>query len=154
MVIWGFDWLATIRLDLELLLRRTPGHHAEGEGTSQKALKKKRAREAREALEQTASTPMSISASVSVSGHSDASPSIPSMNGLISHLVGNPGDSPKYKRSSDDPEFVKIHGAETFSSISGVGWFGQGEMGVVERPWGDFVGELPGQFRTAGFGRG
>lgn len=159
-VIWGSEWIATARLDLELLLRRAGGKAAagliegvtgkEGEGTSQKALRRKRAREAREALEQTASTPASVSA---FSDNLEQNPS-PSVVSVSERSMSGMGTSTPVKSSSEDPHFVKIHGSETFRGIIGAGWFGNGELAVVERPWGDFVGDLPGQFRTAGFGKG
>nr|XP_019050895.1 hypothetical protein I302_01338 [Kwoniella bestiolae CBS 10118]OCF29825.1 hypothetical protein I302_01338 [Kwoniella bestiolae CBS 10118] len=41
---------------------------------------------------------------------------------------------------------------DRFKSILGVGWVGN-ELGVVERPWGDFAGELPNAFWSGGYGR-
>jgi len=48
---------------------------------------------------------------------------------------------------------VKVHGGEVFRSIIGAAWLGYNEMVVVERPYSDFVGELPPAFVSASYGR-
>jgi len=125
---------------------------------STKSLRRKRAREAREALE-----------AVSLSGSSDRF-STPLSSGFG---AGNGG----VRSSAQDPEFVKVWGGGgRFKGVIGVGWlgvedeeFGLGEvagkgekrsigekrweLGVVERPWSDFVGDLPAGFWEGRFGR-
>ena len=161
LVIWSHDWVCTARLDLEVIGRQAGKKGNEAIHTSSmdsgvdspglsKSLRKKRAREAREALEL-----------VSLSGSSDR-PSTPSglpglndsFNGLsngVGHGVGqwSPGKEPS---SATDPEFYKMS-LDKFKSVACVEWFGEGEMVVVERPFGDFVGELPAAFWTGSFGR-
>ena len=99
-----------------------------------RSLRRKRAREAREQLEL-------VSASLS--------PSIQSSDRAGTPLSASPlrGGS-----SANDPDFYKFtnHG---FRGIMGVEWLAEGEMMVVERPYSDFVGELPPAFFTGGFGR-
>lgn len=103
--------------------------------TVSKSLRKKRAREAREQLEL-------VSASPSVSG---STPSFGTSG--FGYGQGQGGGS-----SSDDPEFYKVT-TDRFKAILGVGWLGEGELAVVERPLGDFLGELPAGFVVGTFGR-
>lgn len=146
LVIWSHDWICTAKLDLELIgrlagkkgnaaLARSMGAppllkedlELAGDGLS-RSVRKKRAREAREALEL-----------VSQSGSSDRLPT--------------PTYTPTSEQSSArDPEFYKIV-SDKFRGVVGVDWFGEGEMCVIERPMGDFVGELPSPFWTGSFGK-
>ncbi|KAK8850731.1 hypothetical protein IAR55_004651 [Kwoniella newhampshirensis] len=143
-LIWGSDWLVTARLDLDAVakLRSRRGSESPlvsisldgspaGLGGSSKAMRKKRAREAREQRT-----------------HIDsASPSVI--------------DSTEGAKTTEREEFYKIV-KDRFRSVLGVGWLaassntmgeGEVEVAVVERPWGDFVGDLPGAFWSGGFGR-
>jgi len=149
--LWSHDWLCSVQLDLEIIgrqagkkgnaaLTNSDSHPGGASGkilglpiespSSTDALsrssRKKRAREAREALEL-----------VSISGSSDQ----PSLSIA----------SPRAKSSADDPEFYKLQN-DAFRGVAGVDWFGPGEMVVVERPYGDFVGELPQAFWAGRFG--
>ncbi|WVN86073.1 uncharacterized protein L203_101231 [Cryptococcus depauperatus CBS 7841] len=127
-LIWGGDYLVTIKIDLDLLMKTrknletsmaglTPSIDLEG-----KAGRRKRAREANVAK-------LSTSAS-----------SLP--------------QSPNAQASSEG--FYKII-PNRFKNVLGVGLFvnknGREEVGVVERPWSDFVGELPPSFWVSGYGR-
>ncbi|WVQ77610.1 hypothetical protein IAR50_007298 [Cryptococcus sp. DSM 104548] len=130
-IAWGTDYLATIKLEVESLVRRRRVSESPSVSTSGsvgKASRKKRAREARQAREHLSS--LTPSGSV---------PSTP-ISEELKHLEGR-----------DDYYNIVT---DRFKSILGVGWLGaEGEVGVVERPWGDFVGDLPGVFWTAGYGR-
>lgn len=103
-------------------------------------LRKKRAREAMEQLERTSNGSPSV-ASTPVPG------SPMSAHGSSEISVGERGMS-----STELPEFFKFT-HDRFRSVAGIEWVGEGEMVVVERPVGDFVGELPAMFWTGGFGR-
>ena len=144
-ILWSHDWLCSVQLDLEIIGRQAGkkgnaalnsiseisstilGLPTESSNLSRTS-RKKRAREAREALEL-----------VSISGSSDQ-PSTP-----ISAA------SPRIKSSADDPEFYKLQN-DAFRGVTAVDWFGPGEMVVLERPYGDFVGELPQAFWAGRFG--
>ncbi|ORX40916.1 quinon protein alcohol dehydrogenase-like superfamily [Kockovaella imperatae] len=52
----------------------------------------------------------------------------------------------------DDPNFFKIS-LDRFRGLGGVDWLAEGEMIVVERQLGDFMGELPPAFWSGGYGR-
>lgn len=145
-VIWSHDWICSVQLDLELIgrlagkkgnasLPLTRSLLESGEGpVNVKKERRKRAREAREALAEM----------VSLSGSSDV-PSTPmSSTGSIGGLGGT--------SSSKDPNFFKVQ-EDRYRGVVGVDWFGEGEMVLVERPFGDFVGELPQAFWTGTFGR-
>ncbi len=54
--------------------------------------------------------------------------------------------------SANDPEFFKVMN-EGFRGLLAADWLSEGEMAVVERPYGDYVGELPAAFSSGGFGR-
>ncbi|ODN79167.1 hypothetical protein L198_07917 [Cryptococcus wingfieldii CBS 7118] len=146
-IAWGTDYLATIKLDVESLVRRrrvegspavsttTTVAGSVGAGVG-KASRKKRAREARQAREHLSSLTPTPLGSV---------PSTPvSVSEEMKHQhLGGEGREDYYNIVTD-----------RFRSILGVGWLGEeGEVGVVERPWGDFVGDLPGVFWSAGYGR-
>jgi U3 small nucleolar RNA-associated protein 4 len=167
-VLWGNEWVVTARLDLEGVgrmagkrgnaLLNTSTSNGDGNpqnGEISKVSRKKRAREAREALE-----------AISLSGSSDRFSTPLSSTG--------PGITPS---SANDPDFVKVWGGGgRFKGVIGVGWLAVGEdeadldlgmgddkgsgdeekkweLGIVERPWGDFVGELPAGFWEGRFGR-
>lgn len=149
--IWGHEFLLTARLDHSALTNTATV--PSGMGGARKD-RRKRAREAREALERSTSTPMDSPA-----------PSTP-----IS-LIGSTSSS------GTEDYSVKFHGTESFRGIIGVGWMsprslstsiedgglgmigagrgkeGDGELVVVERPVGDFLGDLPPAFVVASFGR-
>ncbi|WVQ86293.1 hypothetical protein IAT38_008462 [Cryptococcus sp. DSM 104549] len=141
-LVWGNDWLVTVNFDLEAVVRRRRGSESPSvsvslDGSSStgltRAMRKKRAREAREARENLSSaTPSVIEAE-----HGASSSTAVGLNGGA--------------RTEDFYKIVK----DRFKSVLGVGWLGEegGEVGVVERPWGDFAGELPGAFWSGGFGR-
>ena len=98
-----------------------------------RSLRRKRAREAKEQLEL-------VSASMS--------PSV-----MSSDRTGTPSFSQgRGPSSANDVNFFKISN-DGFRGVAGVEWLGEGEMGVVERPYGDFAGELPMAFSSGGFGR-
>ncbi|TYJ51515.1 hypothetical protein B9479_007911 [Cryptococcus floricola] len=131
-IAWGTDYLATIKLEVESLVRRRRVSESPSVSTTGsvvgKASRKKRAREARQAREHLSS--LTPSGSV---------PSTP-VSEEMKHLEGR-------------EDYYNIV-TDRFKSILGVGWLGEeGEVGVVERPWGDFVGDLPGVFWSAGYGR-
>ncbi|WVR08787.1 hypothetical protein IAU60_005845 [Kwoniella sp. DSM 27419] len=136
-LIWGTDWLVTARLDLESIAKVRGRRGSESPSVSlsidgspagglSKAMRKKRAREAREAREQVENS------------------SVASFDALVSGS------------SAEDPDFVKVV-RDRFKAILGVGWMASNgeeeEVGVVERPWADFAGELPGAFWSGSFGR-
>lgn len=155
LVIWGHEFLLTARLDHGSL---TNNVQVGGGGGARKD-RRKRAREAREALER--STSLSLSTPLD-----SPAPSTPIS---LASSVGVEDYS------------VKIHGTESFRGIIGVGWMsprphggmgmgigmdglgmisagrggkdGDGEMVVVERPVGDFLSDLPPVFAVASFGR-
>lgn len=151
-MIWSHDWLCSVTLDLELVGRLagrkgnpslsslTPSLNgdfddaADGEGQPSRSVRRKRAREARDALAEM----------VSLSGSSD----VPGTPMSTSSAGGGAG----HASSAKDPEFYKIQ-TDRYRGIAGVDWFGEGEMVLVERPYGDFVGELPQAFWTGSFGR-
>ncbi|WRT70913.1 uncharacterized protein IL334_007912 [Kwoniella shivajii] len=136
-IIWGMDYLVTIKLDLDSITkikgRRTsespslipsidtsPIGLVNGNGGSlSKAMRKKRAREAKEQRDNL------------------DSPSSDQIDNLSNH--------------GKEEEGCKIV-RDRFKNILGVGWV-QEEMVIVERPLGDYAGELPGGFWTGGFGR-
>ncbi|BEJ03180.1 hypothetical protein CcaverHIS641_0103550 [Cutaneotrichosporon cavernicola] len=135
LVVWSNDWLASIRLDLDLVARTqgrggsaTPSEP--GTPLDSRSLRKKRAREAREALE--ASSPSSM-----------PSPSSPTM--LLSRVLKTPS-------AANDPDFVKV-ATDRFRSVVGADWLADGELVLVERPYADFVSELPPAFWTGKYGR-
>lgn len=153
LVIWGHEYMLTCRIDIADLNSRLHTNrplslgHGNGHGMeSKKSSRRKRAREAKEALERSTtnsnSTPVHSDRGTPFNGSSNMNMN---MNGTG---IGGGGEG-----SNVDGEMVKYHGGESFRSIIGVGWFGAGEMGVVERPVGDFAGELPPAFFTASYGR-
>ncbi|WWD20897.1 hypothetical protein CI109_105375 [Kwoniella shandongensis] len=149
-LIWGSDWLVTARLDLDAVAKLKSRRGSESPSVSlsldgspvgglSKAMRKKRAREAREQRTQIDS----------------ASPSVVDSSELHANKTV-PGEK---------EEFYKIV-KDRFKSVLGVGWLaststststgtteGEVEVAVVERPWGDFVGDLPGAFWSGTFGR-
>lgn len=136
LVIWSHDWLCTVRLDLDLITR-TPSRKTSIPGSPSdvsRSLRKKRAREAKEQLDL-------VSASLSPSIHSSERTGTPT---LLLHARG--------PSSANDPDFFKISN-DGFRAVVAVDWLGQGELCVVERPYGDYVGELPAAFSSGGFGR-
>jgi len=158
-VVWPHDWLCTARLDLDALVRQgrratlsltstpldTPNGAESIEESSpsivSKSLRRKRAREAREALEM-----------VSISGSGTPSDRLSTpMSGVGGFTPGGTSWGGKLS-SKDDPNFYKISN-DKYRGVAAVDWVGEGEMIVVERPVGDFMGELPAPFWTAGFGR-
>lgn len=163
LVIWSHDWLCSVQLDLELIgrlagkkgnaaLRAMDGHLGpeglfESDTLDSRSLRRKRAREAREALIE----------SVSISGSSDhpSTPAGGSVNGnassnaapgVLGALLGRAASS------ANNREFYKIQ-ADNYRGVCAVDWFGEGEMVLVERPFGDFVGELPQAFWAGSFGK-
>jgi len=76
----------------------------------------------------------------STTGSSERSTPLPNSHSLDMH-------------ENREGEMVKVHGGESFRSIIGAGWLGFGELVVVERPFSDFVGELPPAFVSASYGR-
>ena len=132
LVIWSYDWLCTARLDLDLVAQ-TPNRKGSLPGSPSdvsRSLRRKRAREAREQLEW-----------MSPSVHSS------DRTGTPTSLIQARGPS-----AANDPEFFTISN-DAFRGVAAVDWLGEGEMAVVERPYGDYVGELPAAFRSGGFGR-
>lgn len=139
LVLYAHDWLATVRLDLDLIARAARGRAGSqspsvlsslGEQSHPesltRAMRRKRAREARDALE--ASSP-SIEAPPSPFQAARKTPS-----------------------SAADPDFVKV-ATDRFRAICGAAWLGEGELALIERPYADFVGELPPAFWTGQYGR-
>lgn len=159
-VLWSHDWFATVRLDLDLVARipkrggsATPslpgtpgganGTPANGEGTplSSRSLRRKRAREAREQLEASSASP-----SLASSDHHHM-PGSPAASLSLSRMVLKATPS-----SANDPDFVKV-ATGRFRSVVAADWLGEGELVLVERPYADFVGELPPAFWTGAYGR-
>jgi U3 small nucleolar RNA-associated protein 4 len=138
LVVWSGDWLASIRLDLDLVVR-TKGRAGSatpsvpGTPLDPSSQKKKRAREAREAAREAleASSPGSLT------------PASPTM--LLSQVLKTPS-------SANDPDFVKV-ATDRFRGVVGADWLADGELMLVERPYADFVGELPPAFWTGKYGR-
>jgi len=164
MVIWSHDWLCSVQLDLEMI-----GHQAgrkgnaalplssvpeaslsaassvNGDGMSglPRHIRRKRAREAREALELVSLSGSSDQLSTPVDGGS-----VIGGGGSVRGSSAVPGHG---WSSAKDPEFYKLQ-TDKFRGVAAVEWFGEGEMVVVERPFGDFVGELPPAFWSGRFG--
>ncbi|OWT36156.1 U3 small nucleolar RNA-associated protein 4 [Cryptococcus neoformans] len=153
-LLWGTDYLVTLRVTKDMLhlipnvngeLASMPNHSASttnissinGKGGESKNSRKKRAREARQAK--------------------------------ASHGQGEEGGTGVGRDLGEKKEeYYKIIG-DRFKSILSVGWLagshqqqsqqgeergdeGELEVGVVERPWGDFVAELPGVFWSGSYG--
>lgn len=163
-LLWGTDYLVTLRVTRDMLhpipningevaLSSMPNHTASpaatvssangpvnGKGGESKSSRKKRAREARQAK--------------------------------ASHGQGEEGGAGVGGDLGEKKEeYYKIIG-DRFKSILSVGWLagshhqqqqqlqqseeggeeGELEVGVVERPWGDFVAELPGVFWSGSYG--
>lgn len=153
-LLWGTDYLVTLRVTRDMLhlipnvngeLASMPNHSASttnissinGKGGESKNSRKKRAREARQAK--------------------------------ASHGQGEEGGTGVGRDLGEKKEeYYKIIG-DRFKSILSVGWLagshqqqsqqgeergdeGELEVGVVERPWGDFVAELPGVFWSGSYG--
>jgi len=123
LVIWGNEFLLTARIDITDLNSRILSNKPFNQNNPN--TRRKRAREARDALER------------STTGSSERSTPLPLQNGL----------------NGEEGGMVKVHGGEVFRSIIGADWLGSGEMVVVERPFADFVGELPPAFVSASYGR-
>ena len=123
LVIWGNEFLLTARIDITDLNSRILSNKPFNQNNQN--TRRKRAREARDALER------------STTGSSERSTPLPLQNGL----------------NGEEGGMVKVHGGEVFRSIIGADWLGSGEMVVVERPFADFVGELPPAFVSASYGR-
>lgn len=145
-VLWSHDWLATVRLDLDLVARVprrggsvTPAPSEPGTPLSSRSLRKKRAREAREQLEASSASP-SLASIENVPASPAASVSLARMV-----LKGTPS-------SANDPDFVKV-ATDRFRAVVAADWLGEGELMLVERPYADFVGELPPAFWTGAYGR-
>jgi len=139
LIIWSHDWLCTARLDLDLIAR-TPGRKGSlmspgSPSDVSRSLRRKRAREAREQLEL-------VSASMSMS------PSVQSSD----RTGTGAGTSLRGQSSANDPESIRISN-DGFRGVAGVEWLGEGELAVVERPYEDYVGELPAAFWSGGFGK-
>jgi U3 small nucleolar RNA-associated protein 4 len=143
-VLFAHDWLATARLDLDLIARGHGGRRGSPASAasldspqplSSKSLRRKRAREAREQLVEASSASPSL-ASSDVPGSPTAS---------LARTVLTPS-------SANDPEFLKIV-TDRFRSVVAVDWLGEGELVLVERPYADFVTELPPAFWTGSYGR-
>lgn len=152
-LLWGTDYLVTLRVSRDML-HPTPNAHVNGEvasmpnhsastttissingkGGESKSSRKKRAREARQAK--------------------------------ASHGQGEEGGAGVGRDLEEKKEeYYKII-SDRFKSILSVGWLvgshqsqgeergeeGELEVGVVERPWGDFVAELPGVFWSGSYG--
>lgn len=163
-LLWGTDYLVTLRVTRDMLhpipnvngevtSSSMPNHSASpattvssvngpvnGKGGESKSSRKKRAREARQAK--------------------------------ASHGQGEEGGAGVGGELGEKKEeYYKIIG-DRFKSILSVGWLagshqlrqqqlqqsqeggeeGELEVGVVERPWGDFVAELPGVFWSGSYG--
>lgn len=127
LVIWGNEFLLTARIDITDLNSRILTNKPLNLGTG-KNNRRKRAREAKEALER------------STTGSSERSTPLPLGLNHNHHQEG-------------EGEMVKIHGGEVFRNVIGASWLGTGELVVVERPYSDFVGELPPAFVSASYGR-
>lgn len=143
LVLFAHDWLATARLDLDLVARAAGARRgstgsvasadAAAPAMSSKSLRRKRAREAREQLEV-------FAASSPASSDGPASPTA-----SLARAVLTPS-------SANDPEFVKI-ATDRFRAVVAVDWLAEGELMLAERPYADFVGELPPAFWTGTYGR-
>lgn len=132
LALFAHDWLATARIDLDLVARaREPG------ALTSKALRRKRAREAREALEASSASPSVTTGSVA----SDMPLSV------VPQPIRSKGVS-----SANDADFVKV-ATDRFRAIVDVDWLGEGELMLVERPYADYVGELPPAFWTGSYGK-
>ena len=141
-IIWSADWICTARLDLDLIGLKP--HAAESN-------RRKRARQAREALEATSMSP--VGSSVALDAGSTGTGDL-TLSRQTS--ISGGGVATKAVISSEDPDFCKVT-TDRFKGVCGVAWFGSaeegGEMVVIERPYADYVGQLPPAFWTGGFGR-
>ncbi|WWD07161.1 hypothetical protein V865_005258 [Kwoniella europaea PYCC6329] len=125
MLIWGSDWMVTCHLNLDKIMN----------------VKNRRS-----------------SISISVNG----SPAAGGRNGSKkkrareAKLARDHLDTPSVAEEGEGEMEIKVI-RDRFKSILAIGWLGQGqgqgELGVVERPFGDFAGELPNAFWSGGYGR-
>jgi U3 small nucleolar RNA-associated protein 4 len=153
LVLFAHDWLATARLDLDLVTRAAGVRRGDTVGAdaptplSSRSLRRKRAREAREQLVKSTSPSL---ASSDVATPVPGSPlahthSLASSSSSLARTVLQPS-------SANDPNFVKIV-TDRFRAVVAVDWLADGELALVERPYADFVGELPPAFWTGSYGR-
>lgn len=132
LALFAHDWLATARIDLDLVARaREPG------ALTSKALRRKRAREAREALEASSASPSVTTGSVASDMPLTVHP----------QPIRSKGQS-----SANDADFIKV-ATDRFRAIVDVDWLAEGELMLVERPYADYVGELPPAFWTGSYGK-
>lgn len=165
LIVWSHEWIATVRLDLDAIarFRNRNGHNnlnnisPSSPSDVSKSLRRKRAREAREQLEAVSA----LSAGASTPSLLDFSSDLGSVTrtGTPASATGTgTGSTTTWNKtlaspsSADDPDFVKVI-PNKFRSVAAVEWLNQGEMMVVERPLGDFEGELPPAFWTGRFGK-
>jgi U3 small nucleolar RNA-associated protein 4 len=162
LIVWSHDWIATVRLDLDAIARfrnrNITNHNFSPSSPSDvsKSLRRKRAREAREQLEAVSA----LSAGASTPSLLDFSSELGSVTrtGTPASAGTGTGSTTTWNKmmaspsSADDPDFVKVT-PNKFRSVAAVEWLQQGEMMVVERPLGDFEGELPPAFWTGRFGK-
>lgn len=163
LIVWSHDWIATVRLDLDAIARfrsrngHNPSHFSPSSPSDvSKSLRRKRAREAREQLEAVSA----LSAGASTPSLVDFSSELGSVTrtGTPASAGTGTGSTTTWNKmmaspsSADDPDFVKVT-PNKFRSVAAVEWLKQGEMMVVERPLGDFEGELPPAFWTGRFGK-
>lgn len=138
LVLYAHDWLATVRLDLDLIARAARGRAGSASPSIlssvgdhpeslTRAMHRKRAREARDALE--ASSPSTEAPPSPFKAQSRKTPS-----------------------SASDPSFMKV-ATDRFRAICGAAWLGEGELALIERPFADYVSELPPAFWTGSYGR-
>ncbi|RSH87122.1 U3 small nucleolar RNA-associated protein [Saitozyma podzolica] len=172
LIVWSHDWIATVRLDLDAIARfrnrNITDHNFSPSSPSDvsKSLRRKRAREAREQLEAVsalsagASTPslLDFSSELGSVTRTGTPASAGTGTGTPASAGTGTGSTTTWNKmmaspsSADDPDFVKVT-PNKFRSVAAVEWLQQGEMMVVERPLGDFEGELPPAFWTGRFGK-
>ncbi|WWC64991.1 uncharacterized protein I303_107605 [Kwoniella dejecticola CBS 10117] len=162
-LIWGMDWLITLKMDLESMKRSSSGSNSnsrrlsdasslvgsvgegingidspvkQGMGMSGRALRKKRAREAKElrdSLGSTTTTPIN-----------GTTPSIGGSRGAKDHDIEGDGEQ------DGGIKVIK----DKHKNILSVGSIGSSsEIGIVERPLVDYLGELPNAFWSGSYGR-
>ncbi|OCF56068.1 hypothetical protein L486_06009 [Kwoniella mangroviensis CBS 10435] len=124
MLIWGIDWMVTCHLNLDEIIN----------------VKNRR-------------SSISIAVNGSPAGGRGGSKKKRAREAKLArdHL-----DTPSVAEEGEGEMEIKVI-RDRFKSILAIGWLGQGqgqgELGVVERPFGDFAGELPNAFWSGGYGR-
>nr|XP_019007732.1 uncharacterized protein I206_07366 [Kwoniella pini CBS 10737]OCF46513.1 hypothetical protein I206_07366 [Kwoniella pini CBS 10737] len=151
-IIWGMDWLITLKIDFEELINNNNNNKRLSLGLggneieilnnnniniNNKALKKKRAREAKELRD-------------SLTLNNNLNLIKQNQNG-----IQNGEEKEKEEKEEEEEEEGKIKVIkDKFKNILNVGWiFNKNELAIIERPLIDYISELPNAFWSGGYGR-